>query len=184
MKRLGARARGAILRFFARWWAGILILALSLLALFTAYQMWKVGPILAFALLPQFILYLILIAVVVGVSRVVKALTSGEMMERGLSQGQRVLKGRVEEAKEALSLLGAEVRDDLARIAGGRSSQEPMVSGSAPRCPACGHFVRVGAKFCAHCGTPLPVSCPHCGRSLRPEARFCDGCGKPLRPGA
>jgi hypothetical protein len=44
-------------------------------------------------------------------------------------------------------------------------------------CPSCGKPVRVGAKFCDHCGKPLAAVCAKCGAELRQEAKFCDNCG-------
>lgn len=71
-------------------------------------------------------------------------------------------------------------------------------------CPACGHTLSPGARFCNKCGTlvsqvvsgasetPAPAAapvaaslgtpdvCPECGKSLKPDARFCTGCGAVL----
>jgi len=54
-------------------------------------------------------------------------------------------------------------------------------------CPNCGTGLRLGAKFCGHCGktiavqvsipTSSPTYCPSCGGPLRPGARFCGVCG-------
>ena len=57
-------------------------------------------------------------------------------------------------------------------------------------CPACGHALSPGARFCNKCGTlmsqsipavePAPniaLSCAECGKPLKPDARFCIGCG-------
>jgi class 3 adenylate cyclase len=35
-------------------------------------------------------------------------------------------------------------------------------------------------RFCAQCGTPLPLPCPACGFENEPTAKFCGGCGKPV----
>jgi class 3 adenylate cyclase len=48
-------------------------------------------------------------------------------------------------------------------------------------CPACGHDIRQGARFCDACGTPLEqAQCPACNHPLRSGARFCDRCGTAL----
>lgn len=44
-------------------------------------------------------------------------------------------------------------------------------------CPACGHPVKPGAKFCENCGAKLAVACPQCGEPLQPGAKFCSNCG-------
>lgn len=66
---------------------------------------------------------------------------------------------------------------------------------SSRLCPNCGKPLRPGARFCGHCGSPVPVSppasagappatsenvCPHCGKPLRAGAKFCNHCGKPV----
>jgi class 3 adenylate cyclase/predicted ATPase len=35
-------------------------------------------------------------------------------------------------------------------------------------------------RFCAQCGTPLPLPCSACGFENEPTAKFCGGCGKPV----
>ncbi len=70
---------------------------------------------------------------------------------------------------------------------------------SSKLCSNCGRPLRPGARFCGHCGTPVPVSppapseapvatggevCPHCGKPVRPGAKFCNSCGKPITPAA
>ncbi len=59
-------------------------------------------------------------------------------------------------------------------------------------CPACGHTLSPGARFCNKCGTLLSVSadsasvvqvggpCPKCHHILKPGARFCTSCGAAL----
>ena len=39
-------------------------------------------------------------------------------------------------------------------------------------------------RYCAECGTPLPLLCPACGFDNEPTARFCGGCGRPLSEAA
>jgi class 3 adenylate cyclase len=39
--------------------------------------------------------------------------------------------------------------------------------------------VRVGHRFCTHCGTPLNNFCPVCGFANLPGVQFCGGCGQP-----
>lgn len=63
------------------------------------------------------------------------------------------------------------------------------------QCANCGTQNRSGARFCKHCGAPLPAIpvvpahsgapdgvnlCANCGASLRPGARFCARCGQPV----
>ena len=43
-------------------------------------------------------------------------------------------------------------------------------------CGGCGRDNRVGARFCAGCGTPLG-RCTACGEELPDDSRFCDVCG-------
>jgi hypothetical protein len=195
MKSFTSRVRQAILRFLLHHWAGMLLVIFSLLALLTAYQMWRAGPVGALSFLPQLVICLILIVAVVVARRVVNLGKGGlakgaaslqthvakEAVQESLSQGQTVLKGKVEEAKGALSALGEEVKGDLQQLAGGQLARSPTMPQSAPRCPSCNRFVRAGAKFCDGCGAPLPATCPQCGRALRPQAKFCDGCGARIR---
>jgi hypothetical protein len=54
------------------------------------------------------------------------------------------------------------------------------------QCPNCHHLNKPQAKFCAHCGQPLPAAppaasgtCTNCGRPIRTGARFCNYCGAP-----
>ncbi len=48
-------------------------------------------------------------------------------------------------------------------------------------CPQCGQRARLGARFCAACGTPLSagstVFCKACGAPMRPGDLFCGNCG-------
>jgi len=56
-------------------------------------------------------------------------------------------------------------------------------------CPACGHPVRPGAKFCGRCGhkltapsaEPLPTVCQRCRQAVRPGAKFCGKCGQKVQ---
>jgi hypothetical protein len=47
-------------------------------------------------------------------------------------------------------------------------------------CGSCGTALGAGAKFCASCGTPVPVKafCTGCGKELAPGAKFCASCGQ------
>jgi len=47
-------------------------------------------------------------------------------------------------------------------------------------CPACQHENRATARFCEHCGTPLPRICPVCNAPASNVAKFCSDCGQPL----
>lgn len=49
----------------------------------------------------------------------------------------------------------------------------------APKCAACGTELVPGARFCTHCGTPVPTErhCVSCGVKLTSDARFCPMCG-------
>ncbi len=47
-------------------------------------------------------------------------------------------------------------------------------------CPACGAANRVGAKFCASCGTGLALRCAACGTPFNLGDRFCAECGTAL----
>jgi hypothetical protein len=55
-----------------------------------------------------------------------------------------------------------------------------------PACPKCGLENPAGSKFCAGCGTPIPVSarCASCGAESPPGSKFCKKCGAPLEAGA
>jgi len=44
-------------------------------------------------------------------------------------------------------------------------------------CPACGHELPGGARFCDSCGHAVAATCRACAAPLQPEARFCDQCG-------
>jgi len=67
---------------------------------------------------------------------------------------------------------------------GGAASGAPAaapVAPSAAACTSCGGGLATGAKFCANCGTPVPVKafCTGCGQQLAPSAKFCASCGQP-----
>jgi uncharacterized membrane protein YvbJ len=51
-------------------------------------------------------------------------------------------------------------------------------------CPKCGASPPAGSRFCAACGSRLPVPCPQCGAQARPGDRFCTQCGSDLSPTA
>ena len=48
------------------------------------------------------------------------------------------------------------------------------------RCPSCMAENKEARRFCAQCGSALPVACPSCGFENESGARFCGGCGKPI----
>ena len=63
--------------------------------------------------------------------------------------------------------------------------------GSEKSCPSCGRPAFADDKFCAACGTALPVElpepaladpdiCPKCGRPFAADDRFCGNCGAQL----
>ncbi len=56
--------------------------------------------------------------------------------------------------------------------------------GSRRTCPACGRPVEPGNKFCATCGTWIPVllTCSKCGTQFIHPYEHCDLCGAPLIP--
>ncbi len=71
------------------------------------------------------------------------------------------------------------------------SMQAPQTQPPATMpCPRCGRPVRVGARFCGNCRTPLgaptmpppppiapqPPRCPNCGNPVRAGAKFCGTC--------
>jgi class 3 adenylate cyclase len=37
-----------------------------------------------------------------------------------------------------------------------------------------------GKRFCAECGSPLPIRCPQCGAETSANAKFCADCGTAL----
>ena len=49
-------------------------------------------------------------------------------------------------------------------------------------CPNCNKEVNAGAKFCSHCGTPIPEkgACPGCGLPVGGDMAFCPHCGTPV----
>ena len=51
----------------------------------------------------------------------------------------------------------------------------------AAACTSCGGALAAGAKFCANCGTPVPIKafCTGCGKELASGAKFCANCGQP-----
>jgi class 3 adenylate cyclase/tetratricopeptide (TPR) repeat protein len=48
------------------------------------------------------------------------------------------------------------------------------------RCANCDAENRAGRKFCASCGSVLPVPCRSCGFANQATEQFCGGCGLPL----
>jgi membrane protease subunit (stomatin/prohibitin family) len=68
----------------------------------------------------------------------------------------------------------------------------PAPAAAAPAAPAtpmmacgnCQNQVRVGAKFCDSCGTPMQKHCTNCNADLSAAAKFCAECGTPTSPPA
>jgi len=48
------------------------------------------------------------------------------------------------------------------------------------KCSSCKTDNPEGAKYCASCGTALPLTCPKCGELSTPRARYCNQCGGAL----
>jgi membrane protease subunit (stomatin/prohibitin family) len=80
-------------------------------------------------------------------------------------------------------------------FAGGGQGFAPPAPAAAPAAPAaqaaptmaCGNCqsqVRVGAKFCDSCGTPMQKHCTNCNADLSSTAKFCAECGTPTSPPA
>jgi class 3 adenylate cyclase/tetratricopeptide (TPR) repeat protein len=51
-------------------------------------------------------------------------------------------------------------------------------------CAACGAESPAGARFCMHCGEPLPIACGACGAGVPKDARFCPQCAHPTSAAA
>lgn len=47
-------------------------------------------------------------------------------------------------------------------------------------CPRCQNVNREPRRYCAKCGSALPVACPGCGFANQPGEDFCGGCGRSL----
>ena len=58
------------------------------------------------------------------------------------------------------------------------------VEGRKMRCPSCMAENAATRRFCAKCGSSLPLPCPACGFENEPSASFCGGCGKPVAEAA
>ncbi|HZU13523.1 MAG TPA: adenylate/guanylate cyclase domain-containing protein [Chloroflexota bacterium] len=48
-------------------------------------------------------------------------------------------------------------------------------------CPSCGTASLFGKRFCAECGSALPLLCPGCGSAITATQKFCAECGTALR---
>lgn len=203
-KSLGSAVGRAVLR--AGWKAvrllfrhpvTIAVAVLSLLALTSAYRIWRSDFPAALRIVPGLAMYLVLIILILLSRKRIRQLTTGgiarsgaslqrqlarEVVEEGLSQGEAALKRGAQGARQALSALVEEVHADWERLVEGKPTFGVITPQRGRRCPSCGHTLRMRARFCDRCGTPLPTRCPHCSRTLRPKAKFCDGCGTPLRP--
>src|ERR1700682_5791953 len=59
-------------------------------------------------------------------------------------------------------------------------SSSRTTESDAVRCTKCELENRAGRKFCASCGTALPVPCENCGFANEAAERYCGGCGHPL----
>src|SRR6266700_1136858 len=55
----------------------------------------------------------------------------------------------------------------------------PAAPAATAECGHCHSQVRLGAKFCDSCGTPLQKHCTNCNADLTASARFCAECGTP-----
>jgi membrane protease subunit (stomatin/prohibitin family) len=79
-------------------------------------------------------------------------------------------------------------------VGGGPGFVQPPQAGASPQpaaapapaatveCAACHSEVRMGAKFCDSCGTPMEKHCTNCNADLAPTAKFCAECGTPVTP--
>jgi membrane protease subunit (stomatin/prohibitin family) len=79
-------------------------------------------------------------------------------------------------------------------VGGGPGFVQPPQAGASPQpaaapapaatveCTACHSEVRMGAKFCDSCGTPMEKHCTNCNADLAPTAKFCAECGTPMTP--
>ena len=191
------RAGWKALRLFLRHPVTTTIVVLSLMALASAYRIWRSGFPAALRSVPSLAIYLILIVVILVCRKKIRELATGglstgraslprqvakEVVAEGLSQGEAVLKREAEGAREALSTLAQEVKADWQQLVQDKPTFGAVTPQWGRRCPSCGRILRMRARFCDGCGAPLPTHCPHCGRTLRPKAKFCDGCGTPLHP--
>lgn len=68
-----------------------------------------------------------------------------------------------------------------AAVAPGAAPAAAPGAAATAACASCGGALAAGAKFCANCGTPVPVKafCTGCGNDLAPGAKFCANCGQP-----
>lgn len=69
----------------------------------------------------------------------------------------------------------------------GELTHEVMASQplSPATCLKCRAEIKIGAKFCGDCGTPMNrdmVRCAFCDSENVPTAQYCASCGQPLRP--
>src|SRR5467141_336099 len=55
-----------------------------------------------------------------------------------------------------------------------------MAAGMDMHCPKCGVEAAPGKRFCADCGTPLPIRCPKCSAEAQVGKPFCADCGARL----
>ena len=80
-------------------------------------------------------------------------------------------------------------------VGGGPGFVQPPQAGASPpaaappaapaatvECAGCHAEVRMGAKFCDSCGTPMEKHCTNCNANLAPTAKFCAECGTPVTP--
>jgi membrane protease subunit (stomatin/prohibitin family) len=64
------------------------------------------------------------------------------------------------------------------------AAPEPAAPAGTVACGNCQQQVRVGAKFCDSCGTPMARHCTNCNADLTATAKFCAECGTPAGPPA
>ncbi len=62
------------------------------------------------------------------------------------------------------------------------SGPAPAAPPATMECGNCHGQVRVGAKFCDNCGTPMQKHCTNCNADLSATAKFCAECGTPVNP--
>src|SRR5215510_12772622 len=58
--------------------------------------------------------------------------------------------------------------------------RDPLLGGSAMKCPRCQQDNPSQAKFCLECATPFALRCANCGTTLPAGAKFCFECATPV----
>lgn len=75
------------------------------------------------------------------------------------------------------TLAGGAVFCQICGAAGARPAAPPQPLATMP-CRQCGDALRLDARFCPSCGTPVE-RCANCGEALPADALFCAECGTP-----